>query len=244
MSEAEAPLPTPGRAALGPALLRLALFALIFLACVHLGGLATGHFWPAGGGPRGRAAQVLAGSALGELVAILLLLVWLARTGRGVAWAGLAKGASIKTWIAALVIAALWIGLLWLGPLHRVGDFTELSSWRVSLALMAGCVAGFGEELMFRGVTIESLAEARAPLWMQLLAGSLLFGLAHLGWASLSGNLAAGLSAAASTAVMGFALSILYVAGGRRLWPCIVAHGLIDLCIEPWLALAAIQHFQ
>jgi len=244
MSETKEPLARTGRASLGAALLRIAAFALIFLACVHLGGLVTARFWPAGGDARALAARVLSGSALGELLAIVLLLAWLARSGRGMAWAGLTGRASLKAWLAAFVIAALWIGLLWLGPLRRVGDFAELSLWRVSLALMAGGVAGFGEELMFRGVTIESLAEARAPLWLQILAGSLLFGLAHLGWASLSGNLAAGLSAAASTAAMGFALSVLYVAGGRRLWPCIVAHGLIDLCIEPWLALAAIQHFQ
>lgn len=241
MTVAAEPSPPLPRKRPGPALLRIAIFALIFLGCVHLGGMATAALWPPGGGPRAHVAQALAGSALGQLAAIALLLFWLARTGRGPGWAGLAKRASVKAWIAALVIAALWIGLLWLGPLRRVGDFAELSLWRVSLALTAGLVAGFGEELMFRGVAIESLAEARAPLWLQLLAGSLLFGLAHLGWASLSGNFATGLGAAASTTIMGFVLSVLYVAGGRSLWPCILAHGLIDLCIEPWLALAAIQ---
>lgn len=175
---------------------------------------------------------------------MMLILAWLISTKRGLSWVGLTRTPSARALLAAAVIAIVWIALMWLGPLRGRGDFLELSLWRVSLALAAGLIAGTGEELMFRGTVIQSFAEARAPLWLQIVAGSLLFGLAHLGWAVIAGNVATGLAAALSTTISGLVLSALFIWSGRSLWPCILAHALINLLIEPWLALAAVEGFR
>jgi membrane protease YdiL (CAAX protease family) len=65
--------------------------------------------------------------------------------------------------------------------------------------------------------------------------------MAHLGWAAFTGNLATGIAAAVFTAILGAALSFLFLWGGRSLWPCIAAHATINLAIEPWLVFAMMQ---
>jgi membrane protease YdiL (CAAX protease family) len=119
--------------------------------------------------------------------------------------------------------------------------FGELSLWRLSLALGAGVIGGACEEIVFRGGVIQILSETEVSRWLQFVAGSILFGLAHLGWAALSGNLVSGIAAAVFTSILGAALSFLYLWSGRRLWPCIVAHASINLLIEPWLVFAVLQ---
>jgi hypothetical protein len=45
----------------------------------------------------------------------------------------------------------------------------------------------------------------------------------------------------AITGVLGAALAAVYVLGGRSLAPCIAAHFLLDVAIEPGLVLAALR---
>lgn len=224
------------------AAVRLILFALLFLVCVRMGRAVLDLFTTADiSDLRERAALAISGSLLGQVVATALLLAWLYATGRGIAWLGLMRSAPAKVWLVATALSAAWVLLVWNGVLSGRGGFDEVSVWRISLAVGAGLIGGTCEELFFRGLAIQSLAEARAPRWLQITAGSVLFGLAHLGWAAFAGNVAMGVGAAIFTSILGLALSLLFVWGGRSLWPCIAAHALINLLIEPWLVLAAIQ---
>jgi hypothetical protein len=138
-------------------------------------------------------------------------------------------------------IAIGWAFLVWNGVLRGTSGFGELSLWRISLALGAGLIGGMCEELVFRGAAIQSVADTGGSRWTQFAVGSLLFGMAHLGWAASSGNFMTGLAAAIFTSILGAALSFLFLWGGRRLWPCVAAHVLINLLIEPWLVFAVLQ---
>jgi membrane protease YdiL (CAAX protease family) len=48
-----------------------------------------------------------------------------------------------------------------------------------------------------------------------------------------------------ATAILGLMMAITYLASARSLMPAIVAHGIIDVLVEPWLLLYAITggHF-
>jgi membrane protease YdiL (CAAX protease family) len=223
------------------AVLRVLIFAFLFLACVRIGGILLGSLVDAPRDIRGRTAFAITGSLLGQLIATGLLLAWVFGSGRNWRWLGLKNGAPAKAWALAAGVAILWVLLVWNGVLANTGGFSELSLWRISLALGAGLIGGTCEELVFRGAVIQSLSDADAPRWSQFAAGSLLFGVAHLGWASLTGNAATGIAAAAFTAILGAALSLLFLWGGRSLWPCIAAHASINLAIEPWLVFTMMQ---
>jgi membrane protease YdiL (CAAX protease family) len=43
----------------------------------------------------------------------------------------------------------------------------------------------------------------------------------------------------AATAILGLMMAVTYLASARSLMPAIVAHGIIDVLIEPWLLLYA-----
>lgn len=73
----------------------------------------------------------------------------------------------------------------------------------------------------------------------QIAASGLAFGLVHLMW-SLK-NIAAGINAVLSTAILGCALRIVYILSDRSLAPCITAHFVITALIEPGLILAAVK---
>jgi len=224
------------------AVLRALLFGVIFVACVKVGTLLLGSSVTVGQGDmRARVAFLIVGSLVGQLLAAGLLLFWVFRTGRDFTWLGLKGKAPSKAWMLAVVIAAGWAFLVWNGVLAGSSGFWEVSLWRLGLALAAGVIGGTCEELVFRGAVIQSLADARCSRWVQVAAGSLLFGLAHLGWAAFSGNVVAGIAAAVFTSILGAALTFLFLWSGRRLWPCIAAHALINLLIEPWLVFAVLQ---
>lgn len=224
------------------ALLRILVLAILFLAFVRLGTLTLGWFVSASPGDvRARAAIAIAGALLGQLMAAGLLLAWVFASGRDLKWLGLKSGAPAKAWALAAGISAAWTFLVWNGVLAGMSGFGELSLWRLSLALAAGLIGGTCEELVFRGAVIQSLSDARASRWTQFAAGSLLFGMAHLGWAALGGDLTTGIAAAVFTAILGAALSFLFLWGRRSLWPCVAAHAMINLLIEPWLVFAMMQ---
>ena len=73
------------------------------------------------------------------------------------------------------------------------------------------------------------------------------FPASHLVWHITSWTLLAKrdfkatLPAILSTSILGIFLAIIYLAGGRNLGPCIFAHVLINIVIEPWLMLSAVS---
>ena len=77
---------------------------------------------------------------------------------------------------------------------------------------------------------------------MQVLATWLAFGLPHGIFGLIKRNAMAAFRAAVITGVLGALLGIVYLIGGRILAPCITAHFLITLGLEPGLLMAAVTN--
>ena len=80
-------------------------------------------------------------------------------------------------------------------------------------------VAGFGEEIAFRGFLLLALIQAGGPVWMAVGLSSLSFGLVHMyqGWIGV-----------VRTSLLGAVFAVVFLVSGT-LWIPIVAHVLIDL---------------
>jgi membrane protease YdiL (CAAX protease family) len=82
---------------------------------------------------------------------------------------------------------------------------------------------GFGEEMLFRGFLMNSLAgffqHSKARWALALIGSSLIFGLAHLSW---------GIAGIVETTIMGLVLGFIYLRTGHNLWVTIIAHGLMN----------------
>jgi membrane protease YdiL (CAAX protease family) len=100
-----------------------------------------------------------------------------------------------------------------------IGDERQLAYW----VGMSWTVAAILEEVSFRGWLMTRVAEIGRydrHWWIaSLLASSALFGAVHV-YQGLSGIIA--------TALTGFVFGGLYLATGRNLWACVIAHGTLD----------------
>jgi membrane protease YdiL (CAAX protease family) len=99
-------------------------------------------------------------------------------------------------------------------------------------AIPVAISAGTCEELIFRGLLMDRLQRRGMSSVVQVLVSGAAFGGAHF---YAFGGLATAISAQVATTILGFGLAVVYLLAGRRLWPAIISHGLVDLAIEPWL---------
>jgi len=100
------------------------------------------------------------------------------------------------------------------------GDTAEYLYWLLPVAWGS---AAFGEELVFRGFLQSRIERAFGGSGGAALSASVAQAVA---FGALHGYLgAAGAILAGGT---GLVLGLVYVAGGRNLWACIVLHGLVD----------------
>jgi len=127
----------------------------------------------------------------------------------------------------APMLAALWvIDRFPLGPLRSLRQLAEeyiprmfagAAVWQLALVSLA---AGFGEELLFRGLVqagLSRLIGSSAGPWIALAAASLLFGVCH--WLNAT--------YAAAAALAGCYFGLIFWASGS-LWTPIVAHATYD----------------
>jgi membrane protease YdiL (CAAX protease family) len=166
--------------------------------------------------------------------------------GRRLSDIGWGAKAAWPGWLMALLVVAFYAGMLAVGPMRSAPLFSDWSLFRIGSALTVAVTAGICEETLFRGFVMTEARSAGLNVFGQILLSAALFGLAHFGWGGLGGggfNLATAIGAAVSTAILGALLAATYALGGRSLTPVILAHGLIDLIIEPWLMLYALQGF-
>lgn len=76
---------------------------------------------------------------------------------------------------------------------------------------------------------------------LQVIISGFAFGLAHTIWILAKGDFKFTLPAILSTSVLGILLAFIYLVGGRNLGPCIFAHVIINIVIEPWLMLSSVS---
>jgi membrane protease YdiL (CAAX protease family) len=101
--------------------------------------------------------------------------------------------------------------------------------------------AGILEEIAFRSLLMNALQRHGIGVVLQVIVSALAFGLAHGVWAFFGGHVRAGVGAVTATSLLGAALAGVYVIAGRSVAPCVFAHFLLDLFVEPGLILAAVQ---
>jgi hypothetical protein len=118
------------------------------------------------------------------------------------------------------------------------------STWRPYIvirivAVAAALISGFFEEAFFRKFLMDWAMRHGHDIAAQIVLSALIFGAAHAIWGIAGGNLRAALGAMLATSVLGAALAVVYVVGGRSVAPCVAAHIAINLLIEPWLIITS-----
>jgi hypothetical protein len=116
----------------------------------------------------------------------------------------------------------------------------EISLFKL-LGVGSAVVGGIVEEAIFRRWVIETLASGGFGWITQVAVSGVAFGLAHGSWALATRDFRSTRVAIVSTSLLGFSLAIIYLAAGHNLGPCIFAHGMINVVIEPWLMLSAVS---
>jgi membrane protease YdiL (CAAX protease family) len=144
---------------------------------------------------------------------------------------------NLAGWVGALFATTIFVALGLRLPSVRENLFRP--SFLKLLAIALAISAGILEEVMFRRWTMNWLmARGYGPL-IQVLGAGLLFGAIHGIWGVMGGSFRAAVGATVATGFLGLMLAMVYLLAGRSLAPCISAHFLINLLVEPGLVLAA-----
>jgi len=219
------------------------LGTVLFVVTVGIVGRAVGSIFQRQAGSSARALVTvrLSGAMLGELVFLILLVIYLRGQGRTLRELGLWKTSPARGWILAGIFAGLYLWMTFAAVLRGHTALSEVSVFHIYNSLTAGIVAGFVEEIFFRGFVISELEWARLGPVLQVIASGVLFGIAHSGWGLFSGhvNWPALIGSVSATTIMGLAFAIAYLASRRSLMPVITGHLVMDCLIEPWLILTA-----
>jgi hypothetical protein len=190
-------------------------------------------------GGENKAAIILAAIALSESVWV----VWSAQYNprRFFRYAGVDQisAAGLLGWILALLVTFGFVHFSSRLPSVRKNLFRQ--SWLKLLAVLVAVASGFCEEMIFRKGLMDLLQHKGYGFVLQLAGSAAAFGLAHAVWGLMRGSLRAALGAMIATSGLGLALALVYLASHRIVLPCIIAHFLINLLIEPGLVLAAVR---
>jgi membrane protease YdiL (CAAX protease family) len=143
----------------------------------------------------------------------------------------------VAGWVAAALVAAIFVAFALRLPSVRANLFRP--SFLKLLALAVAIGAGILEEVTFRQWTMNWLMSHGSGAVIQILGSGLLFGAAHGVWGLMGKSLRAAIGATLATGFLGSMLAAVFLLAGRSLAPCIVAHFVINLLIEPGLVLAA-----
>jgi hypothetical protein len=144
-------------------------------------------------------------------------------------------------WILATITAIAYILYTMKAIPLVLAKQREISLFKL-LGILSSVVGGIVEEVFFRRWTMDMFMKGGFNSILQVIISGVAFGLVHASWTLLAKrNFKATLPAILSTSILGIFLAIIYLAGGRNLGPCIFAHVLINIVIEPWLMLSAVS---
>ncbi len=216
------------------------IFGGVFAACLLTPRLVV-HFLQLSLSLRGETGVALAGTLLAELISLRLLTAWLWKTKRSVTSLGWRARGTVVAYIAAVVLALLYATGTLATPavLSHMAEGSALKLWGVICTLVAAGV----EETIFRGFVMSELQAIGAPAGMQILLSGLNYAVARY-WVTLAYgplNLLFPLPTLLVTTIFGMFLGGVYLLGRRSLLPPVLAHGLINLLVEPWVIMASIS---
>jgi hypothetical protein len=147
-------------------------------------------------------------------------------------------GAGAFGWAPALLCTAFLFGARCGCP--RYGS-THTPLMAEGAGIGCSCLSRIVRRSHFPQVAYGSAHETRLAAASANWASALLFGLAHAIWGFFQGSLVTALRTMLATSIPGLMLALVYVASHRILAPCIVAHFVTNLLIEPGLVLAAVR---
>ncbi|MGW9564802.1 CPBP family intramembrane glutamic endopeptidase [Prescottella equi] len=142
-------------------------------------------------------------------------------------------------WMGAALVAAGYISYtLWSVPFVRehVTEISPLKALGVWVAITSSAI----EEIIFRRMVMDVLADNGIGAVGQIGASALAFGVAHGAWVLLGREWAIAIPVVVSTTCLGAGLAAVYLLSDRALLPAVIAHIAINLVIEPWLILSAV----
>ncbi len=156
---------------------------------------------------------------------------------------GFARGTMAPpiAWILAAIVGVGYV-LYTMRAIPFIASMQREISLFKLLGILSAVVGGIVEEVFFRRWIMDMLMSGGFNPILQVVISGVAFGLVHASWTLLAKrDFKATLPAIMSTSVLGILLAIVYLAGGRNLGPCIFAHVLINIVIEPWLMLSAVS---
>jgi hypothetical protein len=109
------------------------------------------------------------------------------------------------------------------------------------IGILSAFASGLLEEIIFRRWFMDYMMRLGHGEIIQILASGGIFGSAHSVWFFIKKESKFALQAVISTTALGLGLAIIYVLNGRNIGPCIAAHVLINLVIEPCLILSTVS---
>jgi membrane protease YdiL (CAAX protease family) len=186
-----------------------------------------------------RRTTMLAGGVVASFVVALAIWI-LPDPVRFVGSMGQVSAVPALGWIVAVVVAIGYTAYtLWAVPIVRV--IAVERSWFRLLAIPLALLSGVLEEMFFRRVVMNALADGGVSLLAQILLSALLFAVVHCVWALFAKSWRIVLPVLGSTFALGVLLSLVYVASDRVIIPAILTHIAINLVIEPGLLHSAAQ---
>jgi len=149
--------------------------------------------------------------------------------------------ASPLAWTLATILVIVYVLYTMKAIPFIASKQREISLFKL-LGILSALVGGIVEEVFFRRWVMDMFIKGGFAPIIQIIISGVAFGLAHTSWMLLTKrDFKATLPAILSTSILGIFLAILYLVGGRNLGPCIFAHVLINVVIEPWLMLSAVS---
>lgn len=106
--------------------------------------------------------------------------------------------------------------------------------------MAAALSAATVEAAVFQRLVMDYVLQQGGGWVVQVLASGSAFGLPHGIFGPIKRNAMAAFRATTITRILGALLGAVYLIGGRSLAPCITAHFLITLALEPGLLIAGV----
>jgi uncharacterized protein len=163
------------------------------------------------------------------LAPVFLVIHLVRRSGEGIGVIGLASDRPARDLASGVVLGAvvglagigIYLAAVELGVNRFVLPVPPLGHWWTVPALVLNAVeAGLVEEVIVLGYVVTRLRQLSWTPLQAIAASALLRGSYHLyqGWGGFVGNLA-----------MGALFGVLFLRWGRRTWPFVVGHCLLDV---------------
>ena len=144
------------------------------------------------------------------------------------------KGFGTGLFVGLFMICVDALGVLsWIYQYIKGAQVVTISSGEIILFIIAMVMVGVAEELMFRGVLLNSCLDlfgenSVSSIKKAIIISSVIFGVFHVFNVLIGASLSGSIVQAINAIVLGMMLGAVYVRSGKNIWPCIVIHGFHD----------------